>query len=157
MFGRCYSLKSVKLPAGCEHLSSETLNGTFLDCFTLESVSIPGDYIKIGNMVFWNCNELVDIELNDGIETIGTWTFGNCPKLTTLVFPDSVKLIEEQAILNCPNLVDVTLPDGLNDVPANMFMNEYSQPADVSNLTIRVKKSMISYALKLPGMDLTSS
>ena len=145
MFSSCYGLKSIELPAECEHPSIDTLASTFADCFALESAVIPGDFKKLENMVFWNCNELTNVTLCEGIETIGVHVFGNCPKLTTLVIPESVTLIEGQAILNCPNLTDITLPDGLNDVPADMFLNEYSQSADVSNLTIRVKDSMVSY------------
>lgn len=144
-FGSCYSLKTIALPDGCEHPSIDTLSGAFLDCYALKSAVIPGDFKKLENMVFWNCNELTDVTLCEGIETIGAHVFGNCPKLTTLVIPESVTLIEGQAILNCPNLTDITLPDGLSDVPTDMFLNEYSQPADVSNLTIRVKDSMVSY------------
>lgn len=149
MFSSCYSLKSIELPEGCEHPSIDILSGTFLDCYALESAVIPGDYKRIENLVFWNCNELVDVTLCDGIEVIGFQVFGNCPKLTTLVIPESVKLIEGQTFVNCPNLTDITLPDGLSDVPPDMFLNEYSQPADVSSLTIRVEEPMVSYVQRV--------
>ena len=157
MFDSCDNLKSIELPAGCEHPHIDTLAGTFMDCPSLESAVIPGDYKKLENMVFWNCNELTDVTLCEGIEAIGYHVFGNCPKLSTLVIPESVNLIEGQAIVNCPNLTDITLPDGLNDVPANMFLNEYNQPADVSNLTIRVEESMVSYVQSMyPAANVVS-
>ena len=157
MFGSCYSLKFVEFPAGCEHLNMETLSATFLDCYTLESAVIPGDFKKLENMVFWNCNELTDVTLCEGIETIGYQVFGNCPKLSTLVIPESVNLIEGQTIVNCPNLIDITLPDGLDDVPADMFLNEYNLPADVSKLTIRVEESMVSYVQSIyPAANVVS-
>ena len=145
MFFNCNNLKSIELPSGCENLDLHTQHNAFVDCFSLESVVIPGSLKILDNMVFWNCNELTDVTICEGIETIGYHIFGNCPKLTTLVFPESVTVIKGQTFANCPNLKDVTLPDGIHDVPANMFLNEYGQTLDGANITIRVKESMVSY------------
>lgn len=144
MFGSCQSLKTVELPDDCEYPDYNILSSWFLDCYALESVNLPGD-ISIIEQTFSNCPELKEVILNEGIATIGECVFQDCPQITMLVIPESVTLIEGKTFYNCPNLVDITLPDGLSDVPANMFLDKYWQPADVSNLTIRVEKSMVDY------------
>lgn len=142
LFGRCTNLKTVKFPTNCEVVGVESC---FMECSSLESVSIPGTVNRTGNMTFYNCYELSDVILEEGIETIGTWTFVTCPKLTHLVIPESVTLIEEQAFHDCSNLIDLTLPDNMTDVSSNLFTDIYSQPADVSKMTIRVKEDLVSY------------
>lgn len=100
---------------------------------------------QLGITQFNNCPELQNVSLGNGVTSVGEGAFWSCPKLESLVFPESVTEIKGGVFHDCPNLKDLTLPDGLADVPANLFYDKYSMPADVSNLTIRVESSMVSY------------
>lgn len=142
MFSSCDSLEYVTFP---EDIKITDLSGCFTDCYSLKSVIIPGSVETLGSYPFSNCYELAEVIIGEGITTFPSLTFSSCHKLQKFVFPESVTLIEDMVFHDCPQLEDVTLPDGITDVPAKLFTNEYHQAADVSNLTIRVRKDLVDY------------
>ena len=77
IFGDCISLKSVKLSNQIEQL-----NGTFVGCTSLTSITIPEGILSLGEGYFWN-------SVNEG-----------CESLKSITIPKSVLEISENALDN---------------------------------------------------------
>ena len=83
VFNACKSLVNVELGLGITALNSAvTLNvfdidltGTFSNCFSLTSITIPTSVTSIGNYTFYNCTSLESIEIPDSVTSIGHSAF----------------------------------------------------------------------------------
>jgi hypothetical protein len=92
-FTWCYSLRTVKLPAGLVEIVDEdwtsASSGLFMDCYSLESIAIPAGITKIPKNTFDGCCFLTSVELHDGITEIGSCAFRGT-RISELVIPASV-------------------------------------------------------------------
>ena len=114
-FGNCTALTGIEIPAtvrtiavgtfnGCTALKSVTFEsdsqletikgthfegnyyGTFSDCISLESITIPASVKSIEYSAFRGCTSLSDISFaeNSVLTTIGDYAFYQCPILHTM-------------------------------------------------------------------------
>ena len=95
VFSGCSVLTSVILSEGLETVS----DAAFANCKSLESISIPGSVVKVGentydsNLPFYNCASLKSVRFEDGTQklvlgadyngnytsSVGTGLFSHCP------------------------------------------------------------------------------
>ena len=97
--------------------------GTFSQCSSLTSITIPDSVTSIGDYAFDNCGSLTSITIPDSVTSIGVWAFSQCSSLTSITIPDSVTSIGDSAFFNCNNLTSVTIPDSVTSIGKFTFMS----------------------------------
>ena len=85
----------------------------FLDCHTLDNVTIPPSVTSIGKSAFYRCYALTTLSLGENIEKIGSYAFAECRHLTNVTIPEKVETIEPYTFGWCLDLKYITLPAGL--------------------------------------------
>ena len=98
-------------------------DGTFKDCYYLETAVIPNSVSNIGEYVFFNCMSLKQIDIPKGITGISKGMFGNCSSLTAVAIPDNITVIEEGAFNGCKALKNVSISDKVKSIAAMTFYN----------------------------------
>ncbi len=87
-------------------------DNAFIDCASLESVSLPGVSGAVGKYAFSNCDSLTSISLpNAGDLLLGV--FDGCDNLADVYLPN-VSVIRKYAFSNCDSLVSISLPLAAN-------------------------------------------
>ena len=134
-FHNCTSLTSVILPAsiesfgyssgafiGCPGLTSagpaggdysiqfgwtkEIPNYAFLNCSTLQNVSLPSGLTRIGKRAFSGCAALAAADIPEGVAEIGERAFSECAALAAVKVPASVTVMGEDIFAACGGLTD---------------------------------------------------
>lgn len=106
---------------------SEIQNGAFMNCQSLESVTLPSTEfyavysLKIGDSAFENCTSLVSIDFPLTVKSLGKASFKGC---TSLKEASASKTVLSGSMMN----FDVT------EIPEEMFMNCTSLAFESSNL-----------------------
>ena len=95
----------------------------FLDCATLESVTLPDSITTIGSQAFSGCSSLTSITIPDGVEIIESSLFFKCNSLTNVIIPDSVTTIEGRAFGSCTSLTSIEIPDTVTAIEGGAFNN----------------------------------
>lgn len=90
------SLKQI----GHKRTYSDTLDGAFTGCISLETVDIPED---------------------SALELICPGTFSHCEKLANIELPGSLREIGEQAFKKCLSLKSITIPASVEKVGVWVF------------------------------------
>ena len=93
----------------------------FLDCSSLESVTIPDSVTSIGNSAFEGCSSLTSVTIPNSVTTIGWGTFYGCSSLTSITIPDSVTTIENKAFEGCSNIKSITIGSGITSIDNELF------------------------------------
>ena len=93
----------------------------FAECPTLTSIQIPESVVRIENLAFVNCASLESISLPEGLTFLGGSAFASCSSLNTISIPNSVTTVESGAFQNCSSLESVTLPEGLTVIRPSVF------------------------------------
>ena len=143
-FNNCFNLQSVSLPTSCPSLTTMAttfngcnslpqitfptgvtsgtiaLNNTFVNCYSLSSVTIPNSYnINTLASTFTNCFNLVTCNLpNNSQNSITSFqgTFQYCTALLNLTLPTSMTGVTTitNTFNNCSSLEYVALPATMN-------------------------------------------
>jgi hypothetical protein len=83
--------------------------GAFGNCTGLESITIPGSVISIGEWAFAGCTGLTSVTIEEGVKSIERYAFFGCANLTSITIPNSVISIENGAFLSCTSLTSITV------------------------------------------------
>ena len=119
VFRDCKSLKTVVFAEGFQ-LALPQL--TFLNCYSLNNVTLRGTMGAIGIRAFEGCSALTDIVVPEDIDRIGRLSFNGCGQLRNISLPSSLTQINEQAFKGCSSLSQIVVE--ATDVPtayANAF------------------------------------
>ena len=85
-----HSVNGQEVPGSLKYLDMSELSDTiladyFLDgCYSISSIVLPENTVKIGGRAFGNCNNLVSIQIPASVKTIEWEAFSNCPNLKTI-------------------------------------------------------------------------
>jgi hypothetical protein len=89
--------------------SVTSIDGAFLNCSRLTSVTIPPSVTVIGDRAFQNCTSLTSITIPSSVTSIGDWAFYHCNSLTSIAIPSSVTSIKIEALNGCSSLTSITV------------------------------------------------
>ena len=95
----------------------------FLDCSSLNSISIGNNVQRIEYLAFRNCRGLKNVIFPSSLEFIGDDAFQGCSGLQSIEIPNSVTKINSGAFEGCSNLKEIVLPNGLKEIGYRIFMN----------------------------------
>ena len=73
--------------------------------YTLNSVEISEDVVKIDERAFYHCEHLTVVNIPDSVNTIGDYAFYECPLLSKIILGFGVKTIGKSAFYNTTNNV----------------------------------------------------
>ena len=120
-FINCYSLSSITIPDSVTVMS----NDVFYNCYSLSSITIPDGVTSISANLFQNCYALSSITIPDGVTSIDGYAFQNCYSLNSITIPDGVTSIGNNAFQYCFPLTSITIPDGVTSIGSSAFNNCY--------------------------------
>ena len=132
------------------HPTSSIRDFAFYNCKSLESISIPGSILKIGDSAFSLCpslnysiykdgkylgnkdnpylvlieplnRDITSFYINDHCKVISSTAFADYTSLTSIDIPDSVTSIGDSAFYNCRSLESVSVKDGITSVGFEVF------------------------------------
>lgn len=171
-----FTLKTVVITSG-DRIDDEA----FLNCSSLETVTIPNGVTSIGESAFGNCVSLTDITIPDEVTDIGKDAFYNCSVKTATIPASAIESIpktilntvvitsgnsiDEYAFNYCINLTSVTIPESVNTIGENAFnycnklktvsyKGEITGWCDISGLS-NLTKNVSDLTLLINGRELT--
>lgn len=124
----------------------------FINCTTIESVTIPTSATAIGYSAFQGCSNLTNIFIPDNVSTIEGQAFLKCISLTKLSLPEKLTSIGTDAFSGCINLTNLTIPNSVTSIGASAFSN----CEKLTNLTIPNNITSIEYHTFYNCRNLTS-
>lgn len=141
LFNKCTVAESVSLPSTLTKMSDTRVAkyGTFRECTSLKSVTMPANLEMIGPYCFLDCTALTTVILNDKLTSIGTYAFNGCTALKSIKFLDSLTSIGLSAFEDCTDLTTVTYGMGMTETGNMAFRN-----ASVSKINFSSSISQVS-------------
>ncbi|WP_461247610.1 leucine-rich repeat domain-containing protein [Treponema sp. R6D11] len=111
-FQECNSLTSITIPDSVESIGANAFSG----CTSLTSVKLPNNekFTKINDGTFAVCSSLASITIPNSVDSIGEEAFDGCTSLASITIPASVTSIGENAFGRCTSLTSVTFATGSN-------------------------------------------
>ncbi len=113
----------------------------------LESVTLPGSLLKLGDRAFYGCSRLEDLKIPDGLEIIGSNVITGCAALDSLGGPGSGCRLEipwtdsflRAFLRNNRNLKNVVLPESLTEIGNSLFygcsgLSSYTIPRQITKI-----------------------
>lgn len=116
-FMNCTSLSSITLPDSVTIIGDNAFDG----CTNLSTITLPDRVTKIGGQAFYNCSSLENISFSDCITNIGDYAFMGCSNLSSVVLPDSITTLGEEIFAHCVNLKDISLPQLITSIGPYFF------------------------------------
>lgn len=92
-----------------------------MDASELKTVTIPSNFTRIGNSVFYNCTSLTSVKFSDKITAIGNYTFQNCTSLKEITIPSGVTVLGHGTFRYCTALETVNFPSNLTVIKNYTF------------------------------------
>ena len=86
MFMNCSSLQSITLPNSVEEIGV----GAFLDCSSLQTITIPNSVTALKDEAFKGCTSLEYVILPNSLQRVGINVFKHCPSLKEIIIPKSL-------------------------------------------------------------------
>lgn len=99
--------------------------GVFYGVGNIQTLTIGGDLMGIGDHAFDSCTLMSSITLNNGLEAIGNYAFANCINMVTanVAVGASVRTIGEHAFYNCQALETFSMPVAVQELGDSAFEN----------------------------------
>ena len=98
-------ITSVRFNDGLQKIGTST----FIDCTSLESITLPSTLVEISKHAFKSCCNLREVIFKEGIQKIGIGAFQFCSSLESIKLPSTVVEICNYAFQSCCNLREVIL------------------------------------------------
>jgi len=77
---------------------------TFIECYALTSITLPGKLKVIEERAFSHCPSLKRVVFNKSLKTIGKCAFQTCSALKNITLRDKLTVIEHGAFVLCTSL-----------------------------------------------------
>ena len=118
-FINCKSIENLTLPDELTAIGVIAFTG----CTSLKSIEIPASVTQIGGVAFYGCTGLESLIFGNGIQinTIYNITFGNCASLKSIEIPASVTEIWNNAFDGCASLTSIIVPGGVTSIYNSAF------------------------------------
>ena len=121
----CYSfkrIKSITIPNCVEEISE----GAFIDCDSLQFISMANSVSKLGKDAFAWCSNLKSVNLSKQLSEVPSGLFNGCISMQSIDIPDGVHKIGNSAFGVCSNMMKVTLPTSIDTIEGAAFWGCYS-------------------------------
>lgn len=117
----------------CQNLQTITFNGkvyeniissnAFSFCFSLSSIKLPNDIIKIESSAFYHCRNLQQLKLPDTVSNIEGQAFRGCTNLQTIYLPQALTKLSDRSIFEqCTSLTNLYINcDVITSIAQDMF------------------------------------
>lgn len=125
--GEAYAISSeervtnVIIPATVEGYPVVELRGTFKNCNTLQSITLPDSLRRIGDETFYYCMNLKGITIPDSVTEIGESAFYACRRLKEVQLPKSITRIADYAFYGCASVKEIEIPQGVTEIGEYAF------------------------------------
>ena len=123
VFENCPKLKTVTLKDGSADASIGA--ETFKNCASLQSITIPGNYIIVREYAFDGCTSLQSVTLKKSDysyanQVIEGRAFSGCSSLTSISLPTTLKIIGAKSFSGCA-ATNVVIPEGVTEIADGAF------------------------------------
>ena len=105
-FYNCYDLETIILPDSLENIPPIAFQG----CINLKSIALPPNLKFLGSMAFAECKSLISIEIPPKTKFVDTFTFRDCESLETISYYENTK-IKGNYFDGCESLVSINMLD----------------------------------------------
>lgn len=156
LFQGCERLTQVVLPKRLKYQTAVPLQ-CFVDCCSLQTISLPVGIVKIDSSAFFGCSSLTHIELPDGISEIEQCVFRGCTSLQCIDLPDGITHIGAETFRKCTSLTKIKLSSGIKMICSRLFegctsLTEITIPAGVERIVSEAFKDCTSLSeISLPN------
>ena len=89
-FSKCSALTKVKFPENKNFVMLSPK--VFMDCVSLDNVTIPDTVVIVNQAAFQNCVSLSQIKLSDTVTGIGGSAFENCASLSSATLGKNISV-----------------------------------------------------------------
>ena len=97
-------------------------SNAFKNCSKLVRIWIEGNNVaQIGSRAFLNCTSLNSITLPSTLTSIGGMAFYNCSGLTQITINGNISTLGAGAFSECKNVKKLTLGADVTSIPSNLF------------------------------------
>ncbi len=119
-FEECASLTSITIPS-----SVTKLEGTFKNCYNLASASLPNTIRSLGDSTFENCVLMTRIDLPATISSLGANLFKNCVLLKEVGGLANIyaTVLPQSIFEGCESLQVITIPSNTSVIADRAFFN----------------------------------
>ena len=117
-FMNCASLETVTIPENVVSFGDRV----FADCTSLKTVTMLSDIVSMPTNMFSGCTALENLTINENIAEFSYGCFNGCSSLTNLDFAQNGAMIQSYAF-NGTGAASVVLSDSLLAIPDYAFTN----------------------------------
>lgn len=100
----------------------------FMDCSSLEELSLPATVTSIGTSAFQNCTSLKTVTFSGSLKELPASLFAQCSSLETVSFPTGLETVGKSAFAyagSAEMTLRLILPDGVQTIESNAFAGAY--------------------------------
>lgn len=113
----CENLRKIELPETLKSLGE----GSFRECSSLESMTIPSGVTRLPKFLFYWCENLKRVKLPAKLTAIERGCFCFCRSLESVSFPSGLKNIGMNAFSRCESLEKIVVPSSVNELESYAF------------------------------------
>ena len=107
-----YRIRKVEIG---ENVTSIDLS-TFVNCFSVETITIPNDIVISGASVFTACRRLRALIIPKGTTVFGMSTFNSCYSMEVCSLPPGIQNLGNSIFQQCFKLKGLTIPKGVSGI-----------------------------------------
>ena len=151
-FNNCTNLTNVVIHSEMkfnadkvERIGVWSIEGAFLDCSALVSVSLP-DTLTNMTRAFSGCKSLKQVNVPESIVNLGADTFINCSSLEAIEIPANVTNINGYAFYGCSGLTNIVFSGNAPMLGSSVFTKVHG------SCVVKVGRSSEGWNVNIPGI-----